>query len=81
MMNNKKVDFRANNIKLELEQGQKLIVTHKGSAWFIILEVDAYDDICIKKKSNYRTPIHLKPIKEEAQDKGSSTQEAQDIPA
>lgn len=61
-MAKEKYDFRANNIKLELEKGQKLIVTHKGSAWIFLIEVDNYDDLNIKKISNYRKPTHLKEI-------------------
>ena len=61
-------DYKTDKIKLELEQGQKLVVTHKGSAWTFLIEVDNYDDLNIKRISNYRTPTHLKPIREEAQD-------------
>lgn len=56
------IDYKTNKIKLELEKGQKLIVTHKGSAWTFQIEVDAYDDLNIKKVSNYKTPTHLKEI-------------------
>jgi len=63
MKKEKQIDFRAKDIKLELEKGQKLIVTHKGSAWIFHIEVDNYDDLNIKKISNYRTPTHLKELK------------------
>jgi hypothetical protein len=62
MAKEKQIDFRANKIMLELEKGQKLIVTHKGSAWIFQIEVDNYDDLNIKKVSNYRTPTHLKEV-------------------
>jgi hypothetical protein len=56
-------DYKTDKVKLELEKGQKLIVTHKGSAWIFLIEVDNYDDLNIKKISNYRTPTHLKELK------------------
>lgn len=49
-----------NTKKIELEKGEKLIITHQGSAWYIVLEADSYDDICVKKMSNYRTPNQQK---------------------
>lgn len=60
-MAKEKYDFRAKDIKLELEKGQKLTITHKGSAWIFLIEVDNYEDLNIKKISNYRTPNHQKP--------------------
>jgi len=64
-----KIDFRASNIKLELEKGQKLIVTHQGSAWYFEIEVDYFDDLNLRRKSKYRTPIHLQPLPTQALDR------------
>ena len=56
-------ECKTDKMKIELEKGQKLTITHKGSAWIFLIEVDNYDDLNIKKISNYRTPTHLKELK------------------
>jgi hypothetical protein len=53
--NTKEDDKNMSTKKIELEKDEELIITHKGSAWFIILKVDNYDDICVKKISRYHT--------------------------
>ena len=62
MAKENKVDFRANKIMLELEKGQKIVITHKGSAWIFHIEVDNYDDLNIKRVSRFHTPVHMKEI-------------------
>lgn len=38
------------NQRIEIKKEEKIIITHKGSAWELEIGVDEYDDITIKKK-------------------------------
>lgn len=66
--NKKMINQKTNQTKIELEKEQKLIVTHKGSAWYFEIEVDCFDDLNLRRKSKYRVPIHLQPLSTQALD-------------
>ena len=40
--------------KIELDKGEKLLITHKGSIRFLQVEVDNYDDVCFNARENLK---------------------------
>ena len=53
---------------IELDNYEKLIVTHKGSVRDVLIFVDKFDDLCISHNISLLKPI--KQIKEELKQKG-----------
>ena len=39
---------------INIENGEKLLVNHKGSVRFLEIEVDEFDDICFSHRENLK---------------------------